>query len=203
MFLFVAPAHAREACLDKDISARVAEVISSPSDFQPYSKIILQIKLSVAKGYIDGNLEPEMIRAVSEYYVRRNSKCEIPDDVRSSISRALTAVKLGGKRCDLGQYSKIVDRQYRALKVSEGYDVFQQIVKAQVAGNLILASRDVFEDRWADDVEYRDALIRTGLTLTVMQGQGCINVSDPLLDALWEFYKFDYNLEVSADAARP
>lgn len=182
-----APSSVRAECDDdqilKQVSALLIDVNSSPQAVL----IARQIELGVEKGFIKPERKEAMLKAALEYYLRKVEQCSVPDALNARVSDALSIGSSDGERCEVGRFTKAVDRQFSTIKSSGGYELFEGMVKQQVSSLVVADAGAVFIERWDDDPQFREKAIRAGLEMGVMQVSHCSNPEAPILKIIEEF----------------
>ena len=128
-----------------------------------------------------------MLEAALEYYLRKTGNCSVPESLNTRVSSALSLGKQSGERCEVGQFSTAVNRQFNTIKSSGGYEVFENMVKQQVSNVIIAEAGEVFAQKWDNDPKFRENAIKAGLEMGVMQVSGCSNPEAPILKVIQNF----------------
>jgi len=184
--LYAFPVLAKGQCDDVAIAAQVSEAHSSTADSAVYKDADTQVNMGIARGHLKPEMKEQMVSALIEFTLRKSAQCHIPNRLKSIASSSITIVN-AGEPCAVGQFTKIVNRQYNTLKSSTEFGQFENMIKAQVAGNMIDSVAHIFEARWDRDAVFRANAIKSGLEMSIMMTNGCSNPQDPVLDIIAAF----------------
>lgn len=189
VFLFAAfPfADAQAACSDADVSQQLSDTLVNINASPDGVAVAKQVEIAASKGLIKPGKKEAMLSYALEYLIRKSSKCPIPEALTAKVSNALAIGKSDGERCEVGQFSTAVDRQFKTLKSSGGYEVFEGMIKQQVSANIVSSAKDVFIARWEGDSGFRESVIKAGLEMGAMHTSNCANPQDPILKIIEEF----------------
>ena len=186
-FLVFAEESVVDLCDDVAVEKQVSSYMLDINQSKQAVAIARQVELGVKKGFVKPGYRDEMLEAALEYYLRKTNQCEVPPTLNARVSTALSLGKADGEFCEVGQFEKAVNRQFETLKSSGGYEVFEGMVKAQVANLIVEPASDVFVQRWDEESGFREKSIRAGLEMGVMQVSGCSNPEAPILLMIAEF----------------
>ncbi|MFK7839630.1 MAG: hypothetical protein AB8B83_04810 [Bdellovibrionales bacterium] len=184
---FSLPAYAQQSCLNADIRDEVKAVLKDDS---PNSRLVMatkQVEIGIAKGVIKAENKNDLISAITEYTVRKSGACNVPNVLKDRVARSIAFTSGVGKACADGQFEKVINRQFNALRSSEGYAAFEGIIKEQISDSVIPVARDVFIQKWDSNEGFRERVIKAGLELNVMYSNQCNNLADPVLGIVAEF----------------
>ena len=183
----VQSASAENICDDLALHNEVKDQVNAPAPSANLKTISYEVEKGISKGLIKDTARDSAISTVFEYSLRHRRKCDIPQSLRDRIYNMIALTKADAAMCERGQFQKVIDRQHRTLKATEGYEVFEGVIKTQVAGHTPPQAQEKFNTKWDNDEGFRDRVIRAGLRLNVMFSNNCKNVPDPILDIIEEF----------------
>ncbi|NCT40861.1 MAG: hypothetical protein GW778_04275 [Alphaproteobacteria bacterium] len=188
MLFFTAPyAHAQMSCLNADVKEEVARLMQQSTPDSARAKATKQVEIGIAKGIVKPEKKRELVEVVVEYSTRKNAKCAIPNQLKARVSNSLSLIQGDWKYCAEEGFDIIIDRQFDALKASNGYEIFEGVIKQQISSNVIPDARAKFIERWDANPGFRERVIKTGLELNVMYTNKCSNIPDPIMDIIAEF----------------
>jgi len=184
--LYTLPVFAQGQCDDAVIAQQVSEAVSDRSGSIVFKDADTQVNMGIARGHLRPEMKEQMVSALIEFTIRKSAQCHVPNRLKDIASSSIT-IASGGEPCAVGQFSKIVDRQYNTLKSSTEFAVFEDMIRAQVVGNMIDSVANIFAERWDRDAIFRANAIKSGLEMSIMMTNGCSNPQDPVLDVIAAF----------------
>ena len=187
MLIFSTPVMAQETCLKSDLDSKIAALMQETTPESLRVQATKQVEIGVAKGIVRAEGKDDLIAVIIEYVTRKNAGCAIPPILSGRVSRALAIIPAGGEPCPDGQFDKIIERQFGVLKASNGFGVFESVIKQQIAENVIPSAKQRFTEKWDSNQGFRERVIKAGLQLNVMYTNKCTNLPDPILSIIAEF----------------
>lgn len=185
--LFPISVNAQSQCDDAAISEKVSEALKPGSDSIVFKDADTQINMGIARGHLKPAMKDQMVATLVEFTIRKSTQCHIPKRLKNIASSSINISPGAGQRCEVGQFSKVVNRQYNTLKSSTEFDQFESMIKAQVVGQMIDSVAIIFSERWDRDAVFRANAIKSGLEMSTMMVNGCSNPQDPILDVIAAF----------------
>lgn len=190
LFLFVSlcssPVFAQGKCDDAVIAQQVSDAKSDTANSNVFKDADTQVNMGIARGHLKPEMKEQMVSALIEFTLRKSAQCHIPNRLKVIASSSITITNTG-EPCAVGQFSKVVNRQYNTLKSSTEFGEFESMIKAQVVGNMIDSVANIFSERWDRDTVFRANAIKSGLEMGIMMTNGCSNPQDPVLDVIAAF----------------
>ena len=187
MLFFVSPSVAQEFCDDANIYQEIKSETTAAETSARLAAILRQVDMGITKGFLKASQRQNAIESMLEYSIRHERKCQVPRTLRTKISDTIAITKNDAVYCPDGKFNTVIDRQHRTLKGAGGYEVFENMIKAQIQNNVISPAKENFNAKWNNDRGFRDRVIKTGLEVNVMFANNCKNLQDPILDIISEF----------------
>lgn len=175
------------ACEEDVIQNQVQSLMVNVNQSQQGVTIARQVELGLEKGFVKPDRKEDMLRAAYEFYIRKKEQCYVPVSLSSRVSDALSIGASDGVSCQLGQFSKAVDRQFSTIKATGGYPAFEEVIKKQVSKLIVADAGEIFTAKWEADPKFREKSIKAGLEMGVMQMSGCSNPEAPILEVIATF----------------
>jgi len=186
IFAFTAPAFAQDVCNDDAIAKQVYAALAADKPSPQVSAIKQQVDTAISRFVIKRQYRGEAEATALEVSLRHAADCKMPKALRDRIANVIAITKDDAVTCQQGQFLTAVERQYRSLQESDGYPIFEELIKSQISDNIVEEARLRFLSRW-EDKAFRSMVIKAGLEVTTMFANNCANIQDPILDIIADF----------------